>query len=71
MNGRNTSDVHTCVAQWSITWDGTFRPEVNHNLEVKPNTGCVQNVVTTECCGLGQLAARGTKERARLGWPAL
>jgi hypothetical protein len=57
MNGRNTSDVHTCVAKWSISWDGTFRRErreVNHNLVVKRNTGCVQNVVTTERGGLGR-----------------
>jgi hypothetical protein len=44
--------------KWSISWDGTFLSEVNHNLVVKLNTGCVQNVVTTERGGLG---------RARLG----
>ncbi len=54
MNGRNTSDVHTCVAKWSISWDGTFRPEVNHKIVVKLNTGCVQNVVTTWRGGLGR-----------------
>ncbi len=47
MNGRNTSDVHTCVAIWSISWDKTFRSEVNHKIVVKLNTGCNQNVVTT------------------------
>ncbi len=48
---------HLC-GKWLISWDGTFLSEVNHNLVVKLNTGCVQNVVTTERCGLG---------RARLG----
>ena len=35
-------------------WDGTFPSEVNHNLVVKLNTSCVQNVVTTERGGLGR-----------------
>jgi hypothetical protein len=54
MNGQNTSDVHTCVAEWSISWDGTFCSEVNHKIVVKLNTGCVQNAVTTWCGGLGR-----------------
>jgi hypothetical protein len=54
MNGRNTSDVHTCVAKWSISLDGTFCSEVNHKIVVKLNTGCVQNVVTTWRGGLGR-----------------
>jgi hypothetical protein len=54
MNGRNTSDVHTCVATWSISWAGTFLSEVNNKLVVKLNTGCVQIVVTTERGGLGR-----------------
>jgi hypothetical protein len=54
MNGRNTSDVHTCVAKWSISWDETFCSEVNHKIVVKLNTGCVQNVVTTRGGGLGR-----------------
>ncbi len=54
MNGRNTSDDHTCMAKWSISWDGAFCSEVNHNLVVKLNTGCVQNVVTTLRGGLGR-----------------
>jgi hypothetical protein len=54
MNGQNTSDVHTCVAKWLISWNWTFLSEVNHNLVVKLNTGCVQNVVTTEHSGLGR-----------------
>ncbi len=54
MNGRNTSDVHTCLAKSSISWDGTFCPEANHKIEVKLNTGCVQNVVTTWRGGLGR-----------------
>ncbi len=53
MNGRNTSDIHTCVANWLISWDGTFCSEVNYKIVVKLNTGCVQNVVTTWCGGLG------------------
>jgi hypothetical protein len=53
MNGRNTSD-HTCMAKWSISWDGTFCSEVNHKIVVKLNTGCVQNVVTTWRGGLGR-----------------
>ncbi len=39
---------------WSISWDGTFLSEENHNLVVKLNTGCVQNVMTTKRCGLGR-----------------
>ncbi len=31
-----------------------FPSEINHNLVVKLNTSCVQNVVTTERSGLGQ-----------------
>jgi hypothetical protein len=31
-----------------------FRSEVNHNLVVKLNTSCVQNVVATERGGLGR-----------------
>ena len=54
MNGRNTSDVHTCVANGRFSWDGTFLLEVNHNLVVKLNTSCVQNVVATERGGLGR-----------------
>ncbi len=54
MNGRNTSYVHTCVAKWLISWDGTFCSEVNHKIVVKINTGCVQNVVTTWRSGLGR-----------------
>jgi hypothetical protein len=54
MNGRNTSDVHTCMAKWSISWDRTFCSEVNHEIVVKLNTGCVPNVVTTWRGGLGQ-----------------
>jgi hypothetical protein len=54
MNGRNTSDVHTCVAKWSISWDWTFCSEVNHKIVVRLNKGCVQNVVTTRRCGLGR-----------------
>jgi hypothetical protein len=50
MHGRNTSYVHTCMAKWSISWDGTCRPEVNHNLVVKLN---IQNIVTTERGWLG------------------
>jgi hypothetical protein len=42
MNGRNTSDVHTCVAKWSISWDGTFCSEVNHKIAFKLNTGCAR-----------------------------
>ncbi len=61
MNGRNASDVHTCVAKWSISWDGTFRSGVNHKIVVKLNTGCVQNVVTTW---------RGGLDRPRLGTDA-
>jgi hypothetical protein len=61
MNGRNLSDVHTCVAKWSISWDGTFCSEVNHKIVVKLNTGCVQNVVTTW---------RGVLGRPRLGTDA-
>ncbi len=34
--------------KWSISWDGTFLSKVNHNLVVKLNTSCVQNVDTTE-----------------------
>ena len=52
LNGRNTSYVHTCVAKWSISWDGTFCSEVK--IVVKLNTGCVQNVVTTWHDGLGR-----------------
>ncbi len=40
--------------KWSISWDGTFLSEVNHNIVVKLNTSCVQNVVTTERGGLGR-----------------
>jgi hypothetical protein len=40
--------------KWSISWDGTFRSEVNHKIVVKLNTGCVQNVVTTWRGGLGR-----------------
>jgi hypothetical protein len=40
-----------------LGWD--FPSEVNHNLVVKLNTGCVQNVVTTWRCRLG-LALLGT-----------
>ncbi len=58
MNGRNTSDVHNCVAKWSIYWDGTFCSEVIYKIVVKLNTGCVQNVVTTW---------RGRLGRPRLG----
>jgi hypothetical protein len=54
MNGRNTSDVHTCVAKFSISWDGTFCSKVNHKIVVKLNTGCVQNVVTGPALGLTQ-----------------
>ncbi len=54
MNGRNTKNVHTCVAKWLISWDGTFCSEVNHKIVVKLNTGCVQNVVTTWRGGLGR-----------------
>ncbi len=54
MNGQNTSDVHTCVAKWLISLDGTFLSEVNRKLVVELNTGCVQNVVTTERDGLGR-----------------
>jgi hypothetical protein len=67
MHGQNTSNIHTCVAKCSISWDRTFHSKVNHKL----NTGCVHNVVTTWSLWLGrpQLATLGTKERARLGWP--
>ncbi len=54
MNGRNTSTVHTCGAKRSISWDRTFLSEVYHKTVVKLNTGCVQNVVTTERGGLGR-----------------
>jgi hypothetical protein len=50
MNGQNTSDVHTCMAKFSISWDWTFWSEVNHKIVVKLNTGCVQNVVATWRC---------------------
>jgi hypothetical protein len=49
-----TSDVHTCVAKWSISWEGTFLSKVNHKIVVKLNTGCVQNVVTAWRCRLGR-----------------
>jgi hypothetical protein len=51
---RASSDVHTCVAKWSISWVGTFLSEVNHKIVVKLNTGCVQNVVTAWRGWLGQ-----------------
>jgi hypothetical protein len=54
INGRNTSDIHTCVAQLSISWDGTFFSEANHKILVKLNKSCVQNVMTTWCGGLGR-----------------
>jgi hypothetical protein len=61
MNGRKwrlsaavTSDVHTCVAKWSISGEGTFLSKVNDKIVVKLNTGCVQNVVTTWRSGLGR-----------------
>ncbi len=53
-NGAVTSDVHTCVAKWLISWEGTFLSKVNHKIVVKLNTGCVQNVVTTWRCELGR-----------------
>ena len=46
--------------KWSISWDGTLLSEVNHNLVVKLNTSCVQNVVATERGGLGR-ARPGTE----------
>ena len=49
-----TRTTSTPDGKWSISWDGTFLLEVNHNLVVKVNTGCVQNVVTTERGGLGR-----------------
>jgi hypothetical protein len=41
MNKKNSSDVHTCVAKWSISWDGTFLSNVNNKIVVKLNTGYV------------------------------
>ncbi len=52
-----TSYVHTCVAKWSISWEGTFLSflsKVNHKIVAKLNTDCVQNVVTTWYCWLGR-----------------
>jgi hypothetical protein len=51
MNGQKTSDVHTCMTIWSISWDETFLLEVNHKKVVKLNS--IQNVVTTWRCWLG------------------
>jgi hypothetical protein len=48
-----TSNVHTCVAKWLISWEGTFLSKVNHKIVGRLNTGCVQNVVTTWLGGLG------------------
>jgi hypothetical protein len=46
MNGQNTNDVHTSVAN--------VLSKVNHRIVVKLNTYCVQNVVTTWRGGLGR-----------------
>ena len=46
--------------KWSISWEGTFLSGVSHNLVVKLNTSCVQNVVATERGGLGR-ARPGTE----------
>jgi hypothetical protein len=51
MNGQNTSDVHTCVAKWSMFWDGTLLSKVCYKIVVKLNTDCVQNVVTICAAG--------------------
>ena len=40
--------------KWSISGTGLLLLEVNHNLVVKLNTSCVQNVVATERGGLGR-----------------
>ena len=46
--------------KWSISGTGLLLSEVNHNLVVKLNTSCVQNVVATERGGLGR-ARPGTE----------
>ncbi len=54
MNGRSTSNVHTCMEEWSISWGRTFGFEVNHKIVVKLSTGCIKKcVVTTWRGGLG------------------
>ncbi len=50
------------MAKWSISWDWTFLSRINHKRVVKLNTGCVQNVVTTERGGLGRPLLRTDAE---------
>ncbi len=46
----------TSTPEWQMVdfWDGTFAFGSKHNLVVKLNTSCVQNVVATERGGLGR-----------------
>jgi hypothetical protein len=49
-----TRAMSTPAWQMVDFWDGTLCSELNHNLVVKLNTSCVQNVVATERGGLGR-----------------
>ncbi len=56
MNGQNKKDVHTCKSSISLVdfFGQDFPFESKSQNSVKLKTGCVQNVATTWCCGLGR-----------------